>query len=117
MSLLDKGRESVVVYQEVVFIDTDGNTMTKPGNVGTTTTATIQLLAQSGTSQRRAEQTNEGFETEEIYRMRLPRSFPYVVGNQAQVVWRGKRWSVMGKERRYNGSSKTAHIDYLIKRA
>lgn len=117
MSLLDRGREEVTIYQEVVTTDRDGNVLTKPGSVGTTTIATIQVLAQSGTSQRRAEQTNEGFETEEVYRMRLPRSFPFVVGNQAQVLWRGKRWSVMGKARFYNGSSKTAHIDYMIKRA
>lgn len=117
MSLLDKGRETVTVYQEETYTDADGNLMSRPGAVGVTTTrAVVQLMAQSGTSQRRAEQDNEGFETEEMYRLRLPRSFPLVVGAHAKVVWRGLEWSVIGKPRRYNSSNRTAHIDYMIRR-
>lgn len=117
MSLLDQGRENIVVYQQIATTDRDGNIILKPSAVGTPTIATIQLLAQSGTSQRRAEQTNEGYETEETYRLRLPRSFPYVLEAQAQVEWNGLRWSIVGKVRRYNGSNKTRHLDYMIRRA
>ncbi len=116
LSLLDRGRDIVVVYQEVVTTDRDGNTITKAGTQGVTTRATIQLLAQSGTSARRSEQDNEGFETESGYRMRLPRSFPFILGAQARVQWRGAWWSVIGDARIYNGSPATAHIEYVIRR-
>lgn len=116
MSLLDKGREEVVVYQEVLTTDRDGNKFTKAGDVGVPVMAVVQPAAQSGTSARRAEQDNEGFETEAIYRLRLPRSFPFVLGAQAKVKWRGVMWSVSGDAKFYNGSSRTAHVDYTIKR-
>jgi hypothetical protein len=117
MSLLDKGRETVVIYQEVDEVDRDGNIIKGVNPVGVTTIATIQPMIQSGTSQRRAEQTNEGYETEDMYRMRLPRSFPFILGAQAQVDWLGMRWHVVGKVRRYNGSNRTAHVDYVIRRS
>lgn len=117
MSLLDKGRETVVIYQEVNETDRDGNIIKGVTPVGVTTIATIQPAIQSGTSQRRAEQTNEGYETEDTYRMRLPRSFPFILEAQAQVEWLGKRWHVVGKVHRYNGSNRTAHVDYVIRRS
>lgn len=116
MSLLDTGRETVTIYQEIETTDSDGNTITKAGPVGVETIAAVQLAAQSGTSARRAEQDNEGFESEQVYRLRLPRSFTMVIGAQAQVEWLGVRWSIIGKPRRYNGSNNTAHTDYIIRR-
>jgi len=116
MSLLDTGRETVIIFQEIETIDSDGNTITKAGPVGVETIAAVQLAAQSGTSARRAEQDNEGFESEQVYRLRLPRSFPFLIGAQAQVEWLGVRWSIIGKPRRYNGSNNTAHTDYIIRR-
>lgn len=118
MSLLDKGRETVVVFPEETYTDPDGNLLRRPQATGiTVVNAVVQLLAQSGTSQRRAEQDNEGQETEEMYRLRLPRSYiGPVIGAHGRVVWRNLSWAVIGKERRYNSSSRTAHIDYLIRR-
>lgn len=116
MSLLDVGREVVVIYQEIETTDADGNTITKAGPTGVETIATVQLLAQSGTSSRRAEQDNEGFESEQVYRLRLPRSWTVEIGAQSQVEWLGVRWSILGKPRRYNGSNRTAHTDYIIRR-
>jgi len=116
MSLLDTGRETVIIFQEIETTDSDGNTITKAGPVGVETIAAVQLAAQSGTSARRAEQDNEGFESEQVYRLRLPRSFPFLIGAQAQVEWLGVRWSIIGKPRRYNGSNNTAHTDYIIRR-
>jgi hypothetical protein len=79
--------------------------------------AAVQLMAQSGTSSRRSEQDNEGLETEEVYRLRLPRSYSGpVIGAHGRVEWRGLSWSVIGKERRYNGSPRTGHIDYTLRR-
>jgi hypothetical protein len=117
VSLLDRqGAESIVVYLDETFTDSDGNLMRRASTTGIPYTATIQVLAQSGTSSRRAEQDNEGFESEEMYRMRLPRSFPHIIGAAAEVEWLGLRWAVIGKVRRYNGSPRTHHYDYMIRR-
>jgi hypothetical protein len=117
MSLLDKGRETVTVYQEIETTDADGNTITKAGPTGVVmANATVQLLAQSGTSSRRAEQDNEGFESEQVYRLRPPRSWTIEIGAQSKVEWRGVMWSILGKPRRYNGSDRTYHTDYIIRR-
>lgn len=116
MSLLDRGRDTVTVYQEIVEIDSDGNTITKPGTVGVTSRARVQLRAQSGTSARRAEQDNEGFETEDVYLLKLPRDFPFVIAAQASVEWNGDYWAVVGNARHYNGSSRTKRHEYVIRR-
>jgi hypothetical protein len=116
VSLLDRGSEIVTVYQEIMTTDRDGNIITKAGTEGVTTSASIQLLAQSGTSSRRSEQDNEGFETESVYRMRLPRQFPFILGAQARVQWRDQWWSVIGDARIYSNSRSTAHVEYVIRR-
>lgn len=116
MSLLDRGRETVTIYQEETWTDRDGNTMTSPGSAGTVTKATIQPAAQSGTSARRAEQDNEGFETEQVYRMHLPRSFTTVLGAQARIEWQGKYWAVVGEAMQFNGSRNTKRVEYTIRR-
>lgn len=116
MSLLDKGRETVTIYPEVTWTDRDGNIMTGPSSEGTVTKASLQPAAQSGTSARRAEQDNEGFETETAYRMRLPRSFPFVLQAQSRVEWNGEYWSVIGDAFKFNSSDKTKHFEYTIRR-
>jgi hypothetical protein len=119
MSLLDRGNEDILVYQEEVWTDTDGNVMTRAGSVGEPARAMIQLRAQSGTSARRAEQDNEGFETESVYRMRLTRADETrlgPLGAQAQIEWRGERWVVIGDAQIFNSSPRTAHHDYTIRR-
>lgn len=115
MSLLDKFNENIIVFPETVVTDPDGNPYTKPSDVGVPVRAMIQLRAQSGTSARRSEQDNEGFETESAYRMRLPLGFP-VLGAQARVEWRGEYWSVIGDVQMFMGSRRTAHNDYTIRR-
>jgi hypothetical protein len=74
---------------------------------------------QSGTSARRAEQDNEGFETEKVYRMRFPRSFTKehgTLGAQSQIEWKGKRWALFGDATEYDSSPALARVDYTIKR-
>ena len=116
MSLLDLGlTDWVVVYPEVVVTDMDGNTRTKASDNGIHTKARLQVIGQSGTSSRRQEQDNEGFESERIYSIRFPRDFP-LIGAQSQVEWRGKRWAVFGTENIYNSSRRTRHVTYTIKR-
>jgi hypothetical protein len=116
VSLLNRATEDVVVYLEETTVDSDGNIMTRPSAVGIPARATIQVLAQSGTSSRRSEQDNEGFESEEVYRLRFTRSFTHVVGAQSRIEWLGVSWSIVGEPRRYNGSSRTRHLDYIIRR-
>lgn len=116
-NLLDRGLELVTVYPEEVTFDSDGNTWTRAASQGIDTMATIQVAAASGTSSRRAEQDNEGFEVEENWRLRFPRQFPYILGAQSKVRWRGLMYSVVGDAKRYNGSRRTAHVEYTIRRS
>lgn len=117
MSLLDQGREACIVYPEEFYTSPDGNQMTRASSTGIPAMASFQPLISSGTSSRRSEQDNEGFETEANYRVRFPRNFPYILGAQAKIGWRGAIWSVVGDARRYNGSDVTAHVDYAIRRS
>ncbi len=118
MSLLDKGRETVVIHHQESWTSPDGNKMYRASDtdVETVDNVVIQLSAQSGTSARRVEQDEEGYDTEEVYRMRPPRSYTRLIGFQSKVVWRGKTFSVIGHERYYNGSENTHHIDYALRR-
>ena len=118
MSRLDRpGRDTVTVYLEEEYFSPDGNRMTRASSTGITTSATVQFAAASGTSARRSEQGNEGFETEATYNIRFPRSFPHVLGAQSNVEWNGKMYSVFGDAQRYNGSDRTAHVWYTVRRA
>lgn len=117
MSLLGRrGRyEPITVYPEEAVTDRDGNTRTRPSKTGYPSKARFQIQGQSGTSARRAEQDNEGYETEQVYKMRMPRGEP-ILGAQSQIEWRGRRWSVFGDHHWYNSSPRTQHIEYTIKR-
>lgn len=118
MSLLDRGPvyQPCVVYLEEVVTDSDGNTRTRASTTPTPAVARFQIQGQSGTSSRRREQDVEGFESEKVYRIRFPRSFPHTLGAQSQIEWRGQRWSVAGDEDIYSNSPRTAHRIYTIKR-
>lgn len=119
MSILNRGNADILVFSEVMEYDSDGNPRTKPGSVGIPARAMIQLRAQSGTSARRAEQDNEGFETESVYRMRLTNADHArigIIGSQAAIEWEGIRWSVIGDAQIFNGSRRTRHYDYTIRR-
>jgi hypothetical protein len=117
MSLLDVGQEDILIFLEEAVLDEDGNTRTRPSKVGTPTKARLQPLGQSGTSSRRQEQDNEGYESERVYSMRLPRSWPYgEIGTQSRIQWRGEYWALFGPVNRYTSSSMTAHLTYTIKR-
>lgn len=116
MSLLDYATEDCVVFLEETTTDIDGNTRTRPSTVGIPARARFQVQGQSGTSARRAEQDNEGYTTEKVYRVRFPRSFPHEIGAQAQIEWRGHRWAVFGDVNIYSMSPRTSHVSYTIKR-
>lgn len=115
MSLLDRGNATITVYPEVERIDRDGNTITEPAKTGYPLRVMIQPRGQSGTSARRAEQDNEGFETEKEYRMRPVRGAA-IIGAQARIEWEGQYWAVHGDPTLYNGSWRTRRHEYTIRR-
>jgi len=140
VSLLDtRARyQPVIVFPEEMVVDEDGNKFTRPVPKYVTvidddtnepvqvlnpkaieTIARFQIRNQSGTSARRAEQDNEGFETEKVYSMRFPRAFTRehgILGAQTQIEWRGERWAVFGDATVYDDSPKLSRVDYVIKR-
>ena len=117
MSLLDRGcTEDVIVFAEEVVEDMDGNIRTRPSPFPIHVKARLQPQGQSGTSSRRQEQDNEGFESERVYTIRFPRSFTTILGSQSQVEWLGVRWALFGNVNRYTSSSRTRHDTYTIKR-
>ena len=106
MSLLHRGTETVTVFPETTVVDADGNTMTKPSAVGTVCRAVVQPMTST-------EDASVGFETESKYRLRLA-EYSGVLGAQSQVEWNGMRYSIFGEPRVYNGSRRTAHVDYVL---
>lgn len=118
MSLLDRGHETVIIDHAVKWTDDDGNIMWRPDgtDVETVTNVVIQVEAQSGTSARRTEQDEEGYDTERIYRMRLPRSYTRTINFASQVEWNGLRWAVNGWPKLYRASYRTGHADYSLRR-
>lgn len=116
MSLLDRGRVNVTVFLEETSVDVDGNIRTRPSTTGIPASVVLQPKNQSGTSARRSEQDNEGYEGEKVYSMRFPRSWPHILGAQSQIEWNGARWALFGDAVYYGDSPNTAHIVYTIKR-
>jgi len=110
MTLLTRpGRESVVLYPEVTETDSDGNVRTRPSDTGVPSSATVQPVTTND------DDDNAGYSSVATYRLRLPRNAP-VLGAQSAVEWRGDRYAIVGDARVYNGSRRTAHVDYVISR-
>jgi hypothetical protein len=108
VSLLNRGTETVTVFPEEAVIDADGNTRTRASSVGVVARAVVQPLTFT-------EDQSVGFQTESKYRLRLI-NYPSLLGAQAQIEWQGKRYCIFGEPHQYNGSSRTAHVDYVIER-
>lgn len=62
------------------------------------------------------ENTDGGFNTESRYRLRLI-NYPNILGAQSQIEWNGKRYSIFGDAMIYNGSRRTAHVEYVMVRS
>uniref|UniRef100_A0AB39U295 Head-to-tail stopper n=10 Tax=unclassified Caudoviricetes TaxID=2788787 RepID=A0AB39U295_9CAUD len=117
MSLLRRGTETVTVYPEVTVTDSDGNKFTRPGSVGIVVKASVQPLGLLGAP---AENTDGGFNTQSRYRLRLAGGWPTgggILGAQARVEWRGKRYSIEGDAQLHTGSPRTAHAVYTMVRS
>lgn len=109
MSLLRRGTETVVIFPEITTTDADGNQITKPSAVGSVSRAVIQPMSVGDVD-------GAGFSTVERLRMRLTDWAGLEIGAQAQVEWEGRRYAVEGEPRRYRGSARTAHVEYVLVR-
>lgn len=109
MSLLNRGTETVVIFAEEAVTDADGNTMTRPSTVGVVARAVIQPI---GTP---TEDQDIGYLTTSKYRLRLI-GWPEPLGAQSQIDWQRKRYAIDGDPRIFNGSRRTAHVDYVMVR-
>jgi len=118
MSLLRHGNQTVTVYHAEKWESADGNVMWRPSttDVETIDNCVVQVEAQSGTSARRTEQDEEGYDTERIYRLRPPQTYTRVINFASEVEWNGQRWAVNGWPKLYNGSVRTQHVDYSLRR-
>lgn len=118
MGLLEQGNEDILIFPQEVWTDSDGNSMTRPSQTGIPVRAMIRPALQSGTSARRSEQDNEGFETETVCEMRIPfGEYAGVLGAQSRVSWNGEYWALIGDPLYYNGSRRTRHRKYTIRRS
>lgn len=118
MSLLDKGNIDGILYPEEAVTDADGNVRTRAASEGIPVRLWIQPQGQSGTAARRAEQDNEGYEIEQVLRVRFARRFEHLeVGAQAKIEIEGQVWSVFGDVVKHLGSPRTRHKVYTLRRS
>lgn len=103
----------VTVFPEETYTDADGNTRTRPSKVGIVCKAMIQPV---GNILIANEQQAVGFQTDDRLRLRLVGWSGGLLGAQSQVEWEGRRYSLDGEATRYMGSSRTAHVDYSLRR-
>ncbi|MEV3961127.1 hypothetical protein AB0M34_09555 [Nocardia sp. NPDC050193] len=113
MSLLNRANTTVIVHEEIVTTDIDGNTRTKPNPVGTPCRGVIQPV---GNQLVANEQQVIGFQTDDKLRLRLVGWDKPELGAQSQVVWQGRRYSMDGEPTRYLGGVRTRHTDYYLRR-
>lgn len=106
MSLLHRSTDVVTVFAEEAVTDSDGNTVTKPGSVGIVCKAVVQPMQSS--------ETAEGVSTK--LRLRLVNWQGGPLGAQSAVEWNGKRYAIDGDPLEYNGSSRTARVEYRMVR-
>lgn len=116
MSLLNRGNTEVIVFREEMVVDEDGNRVTRPSKTGIPCQAVIQPVNSSIQPPGSGERQDEGFETTELYRMRLVGWEFGVLGAQSAIEWEGRRYAVQGEVKRFRGSPRTAHDDFTLLR-
>ncbi|KLI04081.1 MULTISPECIES: hypothetical protein [Mycolicibacterium] len=106
MSLLNRPTDVVTVFEETAVTDSDGNTVTKPSAVGVICKAVVRPLSS----------TEDDGGTTTKYRLRLVGWHGDQLGAQSAVEWNGKRYAVDGDPLIYNGSRRTARVEYRMVR-
>lgn len=108
----------MLLYPEEVVTDSDGNVRTRASKEPIEIEVSLRVQNQSGTASRRAEQDNEGFETERVLQMRLARKHHGLeIGAQSKIRWGNEWYSVFGDVIRYISSPRTEHYTYTLRRA
>lgn len=108
----------MILYLEEAVPDADGNVRTRASSQGIPLKVWVAPVGQSGTAARRAEQDNEGYETEKVLRMRLLRKDSGLdIGAQSKIVLDGDTWSVFGDVTYYRANRRTAHKDFTLRRS
>lgn len=117
MSLLDGGAnyEECTLYPEELVTDIDGNPRTRPSTTGVQVLGRFQPITFNSAGSKVQESEQVGFQTQMIYSVRFPRG-TQSIGAQAELVWRGERFSIIGDANIYNSSPRTAHDIYFIER-
>lgn len=96
------------MFAQVSTEDADGNTVTKPGTVGVICRAVVQP---AGNQER---ESPDGTTTSR-YRLRLI-GYPDLLGSRSAIEWQGRRYAIDGEPIIFNGSPRTAHVDYFMVR-
>jgi hypothetical protein len=104
VSLLHRPTDVVTVFEETAVTDSDGNTVTRPSTVGVVCKAVVQPLSST--------EDAEGTTTK--HRLRLVGWHGSQLGAQSAVEWNGKRYAVDGDPLVFNGSSRTARVEYVL---
>jgi hypothetical protein len=108
VSLLNRGTDTVKVFEvRTPDTDTDGNKRTRAAKVGTLVRAVVQPISSS-------ENAAGGFNREPLPAPvdQLPEHPRRSVVDRVE----GKRYSMEGEGLDYNGSRRTAHVDYVMVR-
>lgn len=105
MSLLNQRTHTVTVFAEVATTDADGNTIKAPGSTGVPSGARIQQLS--------SVEDNDG-RTTTRYRLRLVGWKGAPLGARSAIEWNGKRYAIDGHPLDYNGSHRTANVEYTM---
>lgn len=107
MSLLNQRTHTVTVFREVTTTDGDGNTISIPSEIGVSSGARIQQLS--------SVEDNDG-RTTTRYRLRLVGWKGAPLGARSAIEWNGKRYAIDGEPLDYNGSHRTANVEYTMVR-
>lgn len=128
MSLLDRGTVPCKIYPTVTVTDSDGNTVTRASQTPIETVGRFWPQVQSsGSTNPYMEEEKIGFLTEQFYTAQFPRAVEEEFGPfnpMSKVSWgpsgasgRERVWEIFGQPIVYNGSAKTKHTTYMLRRA
>jgi hypothetical protein len=117
VSLLEGGStyDDCTLFPEESVTDIDGNPRTRPSATGVPIKARFQPISFNSAGAKVQESESVGFQTQMIYGVRFPNGTPQI-GAQAEIVWRGDRYTFVGDANIYNSSPRTAHNLYFVER-
>lgn len=112
MSVLDEGRETVIIYPMVETTGPDGEKVWRaaPDDQGVPIMASVQPIG----NDKSDELAVSGQQAATVYRVRPNRDEVVPVGPWSGVGWDGRRWDVVGEPAVHNGSDATAHRAFRI---